>query len=245
MRPSADWDEPVERRRNLIINTVLLLLFCVAMFVLWGQIQTNAQNRALAAGYTTLQRQVVALGGTPAVPPPGKVLENPSVIPSPGPSGPPGGAGPAGANASDAQVRAAVGAYFTAHPIQNGRDASPVDIAAAVAGYLQAHPAPAGPPGTVGPAGASVTGDQVAAAVIDYCTAHAGCAGPAGADGANGTDATDAQVAAAVKAYIDGHPLPLCPDGTTASAVTVLTTDPGGPTQIVACVVNAPAPSPT
>lgn len=225
--------------RALIVATVLILLSAVALWVvptLLGvqdradrqQRQSNDQRKqisGLSKALDAQRDQVKKLGATPVAPPADKVRANPTApIPSPSTSV----VGP-----SDAQVYAAVADYFKSHPV----GPTPADIAAAVVNYLTAHPAPAGPKGD---AGAAPTADQLATAVANFCGQDsAPCRGPAGEKGdtgATGPGPTADQLADAVRSYVQANPLPTCPDGTTATAETVLTTS--GPVDAVICVRN-------
>jgi hypothetical protein len=132
---------------------------------------------------------------------------------------------------SQDQVDAAVADYFRQHPV----GPTPADIAAAVVNYLVKNPAPAGPKGD---AGAAPTADQMATAVANFCGQDsAPCRGPAGEKGdtgATGPGPTAEQLAAAVHDYMVANPPPMCPDGTSATAETVLTA--AGPVDAVICV---------
>lgn len=230
------------RRRDLafwaaVVVGAIALGFGIYQAGLW-----RAQKDALVTALTQQRQQAQDAGLTPVAPPPKKILDDPGVVA--GPKGDQGEPGPAGPGPTDAQVRAAIDAYFRQHPVANGRPPTPTEIAAAVVNYLTAHPPSPGPVGPSGPAGAEgdrgdagpgPTAEQVAAAVEDYLTEHPPPSGPAGPAGPG---PTAEQIADAVEEYIDSHGgLPMCPTGTTAQAVTVLATD--GPKDIVACVKDA------
>lgn len=151
--------------------------------------------------------------------------------------------GPAGPPPTDEQVAAAVEDFFRLNPVEDGESPSPAAIAAAVTNYLAEHPPEQGEPGP-GP-----TAEQIAAAVEAYLLANpapAGPQGPAGADGEDGEDGEDghsptaeelaAAAATAVEAYIEEHPIPVCPSGSSAEPLTVITT--GGTADIVGCVIQ-------
>lgn len=227
LRQTLDWKQLL-RWFLLAVFIVMALVIAILIPVVVG----------LSSSLDATRHQVSALGGTPVAPPAASVRANPQLAPSAG-EGQPGAAGPAGAPASDGQVRAAVAAYFAAHPVSNGRTPSAVDIAAAVANYLSAHPPAAGP------AGQDATPDQVSGAVASYLSNPQVQDQLRGPTGSAGADVTPEQVAAAVKTYMQDHPLPTCPDGTTAKAVSVVTSDPAGTTKIVACVVDEPTPAPS
>lgn len=232
---AAQLDPPRRRRPSAkavagVLAVVLTALIIGGTSYLVGII--TAQNGALATALTQSQQGK-------RTPTPEQIRKNPDVVQSPQP----GPSGPAGANASDAQVRAAVAAYFAAHPVRNGANASPVDIAAAVANYLTAHPAPAGAQGVVGATGPGPTADQVADAVATYLVAHPPERGPVGEQGPAGPAPTGEQLANAVRDYLTEHPLPTCPAGSTATPVTVATVENGLPTgqaRIIACQVDNP-----
>lgn len=232
--PAVHVGEPDRRQLNwrlvagIVAVTLVALLVGVSSY-LFGVI--TSQNAAFAAALTQSQQGK-------KTPTPEQIRKDPAVVNSPaaGPSGP---AGQPGANATDAQVRAAVAVYFAAHPIRDGKDASPVDIAAAVANYLSQHP-PA--QGTTGAQGPGPTADQVADAVSAYLSAHPPERGPQGEQGPAGANATAEQVSTAVREYVEAHPLPLCPSGYTAKPVTVATVENGLPTgqaKIVACLADS------
>lgn len=241
-----------ERHTRIYLAIAAPSLMAVVLFVLFlvgrgeqqdlaGQVGAlSTAANANAAGERALASQVQSLGGTPAVRVPSVTV---------GPSGPAGAQGPA---PSQAQIDAAVNAYFGAHPLPAGQLPTATQVATAVAGYLAANP--------------PVTPAQVVAAVVSYCSAANGCRGPTGADGTPGQNATDAQVADAVTAYcsqssnpcqgpagatgaqgiqgVPGDPGPACPDGYSQrdALITEPTTDPVNPlvtaTQVpgVACV---------
>jgi hypothetical protein len=214
-----------KRRLGDWATTLAALAFAVVLGVLIHQVDVMRQQiTAVTAALEDEQSNVEDLGGEPVAPDAEDLLEDPEYSPLPGPKGDPG-PGP-----TDAQVYAAVAAYFTAHPVEDGEDgadATPAEIAAAVANYLTANPPEQGDPGP------PPSGDQVAAAVEAYLTEHPPPAGPPGADG---DDATPEEIAAQVAAYLDTHPLEYCPDGYSLVAHTVLTTE--GPTDQIDCVAE-------
>lgn len=186
--------------------------------------RNDRQSEQIAALYAALeaeQEDKEEQGLDPVAPPPEEIIENPEAEPGPGPKGDPG-PGP-----SDTQVYAAVAAYFTAHPVEDGADASPAAIAAAVANYLAENPPEKGDPGS------PPSGQQVADAVEAYLIENPPPAGPPGADG---EDASPEEIAAQVAAYIETHPLEYCPEGYSLVPHTVITTD--GPVDQIDCVAD-------
>lgn len=192
--------------------------------------QDNAETNAAAAD--RLCNQVRKLGRTCVV--------NPADLP-PDAAPEKGEPGVAGPPPSDVAVLRAVENYFIRSPVT----VRPADIAAAVTNYLRDHPPARGPRGLPPSPG------QVADAVRAYLTVNpppTGPPGPPGADGSGGPPGPEGpqgepgrpptadEISAAVSAYMEAHPMPVCPDGTRAQALTVLTT--GAPTDIVACVAN-------
>lgn len=218
-------------RRRVVIVAVSLLL-CAFVFgwtvvQVQQQVDENAhqseQIDALAAALAAEQEAAEDRGETPVAPDPSELLDDPSYEPEPGPQGDPG-PGP-----SDTQVYAAVAAYFTAHPVEDGEDASPAAIAAAVANYLAENPPEKGDPGS------PPSGQQVADAVEAYLIENPPPAGPPGADG---EDASPEAIAAEVAAYIETHPLEECQvEGYSLYPHTVITTD--GPVDQIDCVSDA------
>lgn len=229
---------PARRPRLWVVIAVLLLAGFVGICTYWvvytqsqiGALQVSTAS--LAQDSTAYRKALAERGVNPntIAPPPAARTDGVPLA---------GATGPAGAPASDAQVRAAVAGYFAAHPVTNGKTPSAVDIAAAVANYLSAHPPAAGP------AGQDATPDQVAAAVQSYLSNPQVQDQLRGPKGAAGADATPEQIANSVSLYMQNHPLPTCPDGTTATPVTVVTSDPAGTTRIITCVVDTPSPTPT
>jgi len=206
----------------------LCLLISVALGWTVTQVQQQSAHNdrqseqidALAGALAAEQDAAEDRGETPVAPEPEELIEDPETK-LPEPQGP-----------TDAQVYAAVSAYFTAHPVEDGEDGedvSPAQIAAAVGNYLTEHPPEQGEPGP------PPSGDQVAAAVETYLIANPPPAGPPGEDG---EDASPEAIAQAVAAYIETHPIEYCPDGYSLIAHTVLTTE--GPTDQIDCVADEP-----
>lgn len=210
-----------------VVAVSLLLAVAVGWTVTQVQQQGARNDRqseqidALAAALAAEQEAAEERGETPVAPDPSDLLDDPQFEPEPGPQGDPG-PGP-----SDTQVYAAVSAYFTVHPVEDGEDASPAAIAAAVGNYLTEHP-PA-----QGEQGPPPSGQQVADAVEAYLVEYPPPAGPPGADG---EDATPEAIAAEVAAYMETHPIEYCPEGYSLVPHTVLTTD--GPTDQIDCVAD-------
>jgi hypothetical protein len=210
-----------------VVAVSLLLAVALGWTVTQVQQQGDAnahqseQIDALAAALAAEQDAAEERGETPVAPDPQDLLEDPEFTPEPGPQGEPG-PGP-----SDSQVYAAVSAFFTAHPVEDGEDAAPADIAAAVGNYLTEHPPEQGDPGP------PPSGQQVAAAVETYLIANPP---PAGPPGENGEDASPEAIAAAVAAYMETHPIEYCPEGYSLVPHTVITTD--GPTDQIDCVAD-------
>lgn len=214
-------------RRRVIIAAAAIVLAAAAL--IWTLVMGQRQGAQIDALYAALgdeQSNAEAQGVDPVAPVPEDLIDDPDYTGPAGPSGPPG-PGP-----SDTQVYAAVSAYFTAHPVQDGEDASPAAIAAAVGNYLAENPPEQGEPGP------PPTGDQVAAAVETYLIRNPPPAGPPGKDGEDGEDASPETIAAEVAAYMETHPIEYCPEGYSLVAHTVLTTD--GPTDQIDCVADEP-----
>lgn len=210
-----------EHRRQRRINRIVLPLVLIGAIgvptLIITAVVQHQQIAGLSMALEAQRQQAQQSGQTPVAKPPGDVKANPgrpTVSPIPGPSGP----GP-----SDAQVYAAVSAYFQAHPVQDGKSPSPAEIAAAVINYLTKHPPKDGEPGP------PPSAEQVATQVAAYLTAHPPPAGPKGEKGDKGDQGdqgpgpTAQQIADAVAQYITDHPLPTCPDGYSAQAEQVLT----------------------
>lgn len=218
-------------RRRLGDWAVALVAALGAVVIAWVVVVADRQSdridhqdeqiAALAAALADEQSAAEGRGETPVAPAPEELIEDPEA-PAPTPVGP-----------SDEQVLEAVESYFRVHPVEDGQDATPAAIAAAVINYLTEHPPAQGEPGP------APTGDQILAAVSTYLAANpppAGPQGPAGADGEDGHTPTSAEIQAELAAYLQAHPVEMCPTGTTAQALTVLTV--GAPTDIVACVTT-------
>lgn len=111
------------------------------------------------------------------------------------------------ANPVEDDIASSVATYLAANPPANGQNATAGQVQEAVDAYFAMYPPQAGPQGEtgpVGPAGQSITQEQLAAAVAAYLQANPpqpGATGPAG------QNATDEQVAQAVAAYIAVNPL--------------------------------------
>jgi hypothetical protein len=105
----------------------------------------TAQVNGLSTAVDNARKQITQLGASPSVPPASKVRENPEQpVTTPQPVGP-----------SDAQVRAAVAAYFAANPVTNNTPPDPAVVQKFVDAYLAAHPAPPGPSGSPGATGST------------------------------------------------------------------------------------------
>lgn len=212
-------------KRRLGDWAVVAVSILIAIALGWTVTQVQQQSArndrqseqidALAGALTAEQEAAQDRGETPVAPEPEELIQDPGAE-LPEPRGP-----------SDEQVYAAVSAYFTAHPVQDGEDASPAAIAAAVGNYFAANPPEQGEPGP------PPSGDQVAAAVQTYLTEHPPPAGPPGEDG---EDATPEAIALEVAAYMETHPIEYCPEGYSLIVHTVLTTD--GPTDQIDCVAD-------
>jgi hypothetical protein len=146
----------VEKRRGWLINVGLVALFLVVLWVIFAQIQTSAEKRALYAGYAKLYEQVIAQGQKPAAPAPGRVLEQPNIIATPaagapGSAGADGAKGPKGDPGKDSTVPGPQGSAGPAGKDGvdgvNGADGAP--------GKDGADSTTPGPQGEKGPAGAS------------------------------------------------------------------------------------------
>jgi hypothetical protein len=223
------------RRRIIFAVTMIVLGLIGGLGGGWLTTYTRAEETAAerdeAVDYAEANcAQLEALGWT--------CVKDPAELQ--GAEGPPG---PAGPPPTDEQVAAAVEDFFRLNPVEDGESPSPAAIAAAVTNYLAEHPPEQGEPGP------APTAEQIAAAVETYLLANpapAGPPGPAGADGADGEDGEDghtptaeelaAATAAAVEDYIEEHPIPVCPAGSSAEPLTVLTT--GGTADIVGCVIQ-------
>jgi hypothetical protein len=182
----------------------------------------SARVNALASGLAQNQAALSRLGQPTIGPPPSVIVNAPSPVVIT----------PAALPPTQAQVTAAVAAYFVTHPYQ---PPGPTDaqLRTAVTTYLLQHPAPSGAPGATGPAGIGQTG-------ADGPSGPPGPAGPPGdpgPTGAAGPGPTDEQIAVAVASYLASHPL-ACPDGYGPAQRPQLT----GETWLV-CV--SPAPTPT
>lgn len=216
----ADW-------RGVAIIAGAVVVGLAISWVLWAQQTQRQQIAGLSTALAAQRQQAQQSGQTPVAQPPDRVREHPerpTVKPEPGPSGPQG-PGP-----TDAQVRAAVDAYFAEHPVADGRAPTPAEIAAAVINYLKEHPPKQGERGP-GP-----TPEQVASAVAEYLASNpppSGPPGPQGERGERGPGPTGEQIAAAVRDYLAANPLPTCPDGYEARAEQVLTAT--GPKDAVIC----------
>lgn len=130
--------------------------------------------------------------------------------------------GPKGADATQEQVNAAVSAWMSEHPIQNGRDGRDgINGRDGVDGRDGAD-------GKDGRDGLNATVEMVVEAVAEYLAAYPpangkdgkdgapGTPGAPGRDGTNGRDgaaATDAQVAAQVQSYLRANPPAAGKDG--------------------------------
>jgi hypothetical protein len=221
-------------RRRVVISLAAILLAAVALT--WTFILDERQSSQIDALYAALgdeQSAAEALGNDPVAPAPEDLINDPDYTGPAGPTGPPG-PGP-----SDAQVYAAVAAYFVANPVTS-EGPSAAEIAAAVAEYLRDYP-----PGP--------TPEQVAAAVAEYLTANppaagedgvdgapgpAGATGPPGPQGDTGPPPSAEDVAAAVEAFMTANPLPArCPDGYEYTPATLLALT-GPPIESVVCAAT-------
>lgn len=205
---------------------VLAVLVLVGWTLLRVQLQ-GAQVEALSAALGDEQSAAEARGETPVAPSPDDLIEDPDYRGPQGPPGPP---------PTDEAVYAAVESYFLEHPVEDGRTPSAAEVAAAVSAYLTENPPEPGEPGP------PPSAEQVAAAVEAYLTANPPAPGEPGEDGEDGAQGPPGpgpapeDIAAAVQAYIEEHPLPMCPEGSSAEAITVLTSD--GATDVVTCVIQ-------
>lgn len=212
-------------RRRWLDAAAIAVGVVVSLLLGWVLYSIQVQHErvdVLAQALADEQAAAEDRGETPVAPPPDELIEDPDAE-YPTPPGP-----------TDEQVLAAVYSYFREYPVEDGEDASPAMIAAAVIRYLTEHPPEPGEPGP------APTEEQLLAAVASYLTANpipAGPPGPAGADGEDGEDGhtpTAEEIQTELDAYLAAHPIEMCPTGTTAEAITVLTTS--APTDIVACV---------
>lgn len=150
-------------RRSLVLGLVLILLCAVAVWVVPKVITLSDQVDGLSRALDKQRQQVQQLGASPVAPPASKVKQNPAT-PIPNPTA-------AGSGPTDEQVRAAVAAYFSAHPVVDDSPPDPATVQRYVDAWLAAHPAPSGPAGTPGATGSPGTNGQD------------GATGPAGASG--------------------------------------------------------------
>jgi hypothetical protein len=217
----------VRRTRDHSGRVAIVLVLIAAALGLWARAQDShdrdrdrATVSALATKAAESDRRLAALGQPTVGPPVPSIIAAPTpIIITAAPAAP-----------SQAQVNAAVAAYFTAHPYSPPGPTN-TQLRAAVAAYLTAHPPAAGSPGSTGPSGASGDPGQVGQ------PGPAGATGEPGPSGPPGPGPTDDQIAQAVAAYAAGHPL-ACPDGYGPAERPQLT----GETWLV-CV--SPAPGPT
>lgn len=208
------------RWRMIVALVVSFAALALGVYSVW-RIQDQAKTRTDKAVTSAEQlcQQVQQLGGTCSV----------DVSKLRGDAGP---AGPAGPGPTDEQVKAAVDAYFVAHPPQPGRPPTASEIALAVINYLTANPPAQGAQGPQGERGPGPTAEQIADAVRDYLIANPPPAGP------QGPGPTAEQIADAVAAYVQAHPLPVCADGYEAQAHTVLTVDAGSVDTLICVKVS-------
>jgi hypothetical protein len=224
--------------RDRIVIAIAAMAVAAATAV-WMFIQDERQGAQIEALYAALgdeQSNIEDLGGEPVAPDPEDLIDNPEY------SGPAGPTGPPGPGPSDAQVYAAVAAYFVDHPI-TAEGPSSAEIAAAVAEYLRDYP-----PGP--------TPEQVSAAVASYLTANppadgedgqdgapgaAGPSGPPGPQGETGPPPTAEAIAAEVEQFMTENPLPpTCWAGYEFTPATLVTLD-GPPLESVVCA-KSPGP---
>lgn len=222
IRHRFDWKDA----GAVLVAVLLGLLVGVG---LWQQHTQQAQIGGLSKALDRQRDQVKQLGKQPVAPPASKVRDNPNQpIPTPSPSAT--AVGP-----TNAQVYAAVADYCGQATKPCQPDVPVAQIAAAAVNYLRGHPAPAGPKGD---SASPPTAEQLGAAVASFCGQSSDpCRGPKGDQGEKGDQGpgpTAEQLGAAVRDYVAANPLPTCPDGTAATAETVLTTS--GPVDAVICV---------
>lgn len=211
-----------KRRRRLIEATWVAGIVALAVILGWLMYSVRVQQDrvdVLAAALEDEQLAAEDRGEKPVAPSPSDLIDEPTY------DGPDGEDQAEGKPPSDAQVLAAIEAYFADHPVKDGEDPSPAEIAAAVANYLIEHPPERGETGP------PPSAEQVAEAVATYLTANPP---PQGDKGEPGRPPSAEEIAAAVEAYLTDHPIPMCPADTTAEVRTVLTTD--GPVDAVICV---------
>lgn len=170
-----------------------------------ARVQQTLTSRvdALATALTHEQSAAQERGLPTVAPPPASIIAHPSSVPtalsSPLPP-------------TDAQVQAAVSAYFVVHPpVAPGPDLATVQKF--VDAYLAEHPPSPGPSGIPGPSGSPGVSGAPGASGPPGPTGPAGPPGPSGQPGPAGPGPTDRQVADAVAAWMAAHPLPACPPG--------------------------------
>jgi hypothetical protein len=151
----------------MILGTIIALGLGIYSFV---EIQQQAERERLRANEAVataeeLCEQVRALGR--------ECVKDPDQLRGEtGPAGERGPIGPAGPPPSDGAVRAAVEAYFLAHPPAAGRAPTPAEIAAAVITYLAENPPAAGPQGPPGPPGPPPSSAQITQAIANWFITH-------------------------------------------------------------------------
>jgi type II secretory pathway pseudopilin PulG len=218
--------------RRVVISIAAILV--AAILLGWTYVQDDRQSAQIDALYAALgdsQTQIEDLGGDPVAPAPEELLEDPEYSPQPGPPGP---TGPPGPGPSQEAIDAAVARHFAEHPYQG--ELSAAELAAAFAALLAENP--------------DALNDQVYAALASYLAENPPPPGPPGTDGKDGTDGVDGaqgepgrpptreEIRAEIEAYIAEHGLPICPDGSSPQAHTILTDS--GPVDAVICVEAEP-----
>jgi hypothetical protein len=228
-------------RRKLGDWAVAMVVALIAIVVTWGAAEVRRQGDQLDRQSETVdvlaqalgdeQSAAEARGEDPVAPPADDLIENPEYTPAPGPPGP---TGPPGPGPSQEAIDAAVARHFAEHPYQG--ELSAAELAAAFAALLAENP--------------GAIDDQVYAALASYLAENPPPPGPPGADGADGKDGTDGaqgepgrpptqeEIRAEVEAYVAEHGLPICPEGSSPQAHTILTDS--GPIDAVICVETEP-----
>ncbi|GAA2159443.1 hypothetical protein [Glycomyces lechevalierae] len=219
-------------RRRVVVAVAGIVLAALAL--VWTGFQTERQGAQIDALYEALtveQQGVEDRGESPIAPPPEELIDDPDAEIPAGPPGPPGPSGPPGPGVSEDDLDAAVARHFEKYPYQG--ELSPAELAAAFAALLTEHP--------------DAVNDQIYAAISTYLTENPPPPGPPGADGQDGADGADGaqgepgrpptkdEIRTEVEAYIEENGLPICPPDAPAGPLTVVT--PGGPVDIIACIV--------
>jgi hypothetical protein len=228
-------------KRRLGDWAVALVVALIAIVVTWGAAEVRHQAEindrqseiidVLDRALTDEQSNAEAAGIDPVAPPADELIDDPEYTPAPGPPGP---TGPPGPGPSEAALDAAVARHFAEHPYQG--ELSAAELAAAFAALLAENP--------------DALSEQIYAAMAAYLAEHPPPPGPPGADGTDGKDGTDGaqgepgrpptreEIRAEVEAYVAEYGLPICPDGSSPQAHTILTDS--GPVDAVICVEAEP-----